>query len=188
MREQLVLASTSPRRIELLSRVTTDFVTAPSRIDEDSGGPPEKQVLTLARNKARSVAEGHEGIIIAADTVVVLDDRVFGKPRSRAEARQMLESLSDREHAVLTGLCILSTKTGEHRQAVEKTTVSFRALSDGEIDAYLDSGEYEGKAGAYAIQGRAGVFVERICGDYHNVMGLPICRLHSLLTEMGVKV
>jgi len=188
MRAQIVLASTSPRRIELLSRITTDFVTVPSTIEEVSSGPPEKQVLTLARSKAHDVANRHEGIIVGADTVVVFDGKILGKPQSRAEARQMLECLSNREHTVLTGLCVLSTKTEEHRQAVEKTTVSFRALSDEEIKAYLDTGEYEDKAGGYAIQGRAGVFVKRICGDFYNVMGLPICRLYLLLAEMGIKV
>lgn len=188
MREQVVLASTSPRRIELLSRITTDFVTVPSTIEEVSSGPPEEQVLTLARDKTYAAAEGHEGIIVGADTVVVLDGRILGKPQSRVEARQMLKYLSNREHTVLTGLCVLSTKAKEHRQAVERTTVSFRVLSDEEIEAYLDTGEYEDKAGAYAIQGRAGVFVKRICGDFYNVMGLPICRLYLLLAEMGVEV
>lgn len=188
MRGQVVLASTSPRRIELLSRITTDFVTVPSAIEEVSSGPPEEQVLTHARNKAHDVANRHEGFIVGADTVVVLDDRIFGKPQSRAEARQMLKRLSNREHTVLTGLCVLSTEGKEHRQAVEKTTVCFRDLSDEEIEAYLDTGEYEDKAGAYAIQGRAGVFVERICGDYFNVVGLPICRLYLLFAEMGINV
>lgn len=188
MREQVVLASTSPRRIELLSRITTDFIAVPSTIEEISSGPPEEQVLTLARNKAHDVANRHEGIIVGADTVVVLDGKIFGKPQSRAEARQMLKHLSNREHTVLTGLCVLSTEAKEHRQAVEKTTVRFRALSSGEIEAYLDTGEYEDKAGAYAIQGRAGVFVKRICGDFFNVMGLPIHRLYLLLAEMGIEV
>jgi len=188
MREQVVLASTSPRRIELLSHITTDFIAVPSTIEEISSGPPEEQVLALARNKAHDVANRHEGIIVGADTVVVLDGKIFGKPQSRAEARQMLKHLSNREHTVLTGLCVLSTRTKEHRQAVEKTTVRFRALSSGEIEAYLDTGEYEDKAGAYAIQGRAGVFVKRICGDFFNVMGLPIHRLYLLLADMGVEV
>jgi len=188
MREQVVLASTSPRRIELLSLITTDFITVPSTIEEVSSGPPEEQVLTLARNKTYDVANRHEGIIVGADTVVVLDGRMLGKPQSQAEARRMLKRLSNREHAVFTGLCVFSTKAKEHRQAVEKTTVCFRALSDEEIEAYLDTGEYEDKAGAYAIQGRAGVFVKRICGDFYNVMGLPIHRLYLLLAEMGIKV
>ena len=188
MREQIVLASASPRRMELLSRITTDFMAVPSAIEEVASGPPGERVLALARDKARDVADRCEGIIIAADTVVVLDGQILGKPQSRADARQALKRLSDREHEVLTGLYILSTKAGKHGQAVEKTTVRFRALSDEEIEAYLDSGEYEGKAGAYAIQGRAGVFVEGICGDYFSVMGLPICRLVSLLAEMGVEL
>ena len=145
-------------------------------------------MLTLARAKACEVAKRQKGIIIGADTLVVLDGDVLGKPSSRNDAKRMLARLSDREHTVLTGLYVLSTKSGEHREAVERTLVHFRALSDEQIEAYLDSGEYVDKAGAYAIQGRAGVFVERICGDFFNVMGLPICRLYLLLKALGVEV
>jgi septum formation protein len=100
----------------------------------------------------------------------------------------MLSRLSGRQHEVLTGLCVIAMHRGDERTAVERTHVRFRSLSKREIEAYLDSGEYADKAGAYAIQGRAAVFVERICGDYTNVMGLPVCRLALLLRELGVDV
>jgi septum formation protein len=100
----------------------------------------------------------------------------------------MLSHLSGREHEVLTGLCVIATRHGDERTAVERTTVRFRSLSEREIEAYLDCGEYADKAGAYAIQGRGAAFVERICGDYTNVMGLPVCRLTLLLRELGVDV
>lgn len=186
MSKTLVLASTSPRRIELLSRITTDFITVPSKIEEKASGTPEEQVLALARKKACEVASRQEGIIIGADTLVVLDGDILGKPRSREDGRVTLKRLSDREHTVLTGLYVLSTKSGEHLEAIERTAVSFRFLSKEEIEAYLDTGEYQDKAGAYAIQGRAGLFVERINGDFFNVMGLPLCQLYLLLIQMGV--
>ncbi len=184
MGDQLILASTSPRRIELLSRITTDFIAVPSMVEERASGAPRERVLTLACKKACDVAKRQEGIIIAADTLVVLDGDILGKPSSRDHAKTMLERLSDREHTVLTGLYVLSTESGEHREAVEETAVRFCSLSAAEIEAYLETGEYADKAGAYAIQGRAGVFVERICGDFFNVMGLPICRLYRLLKKM----
>ena len=188
MGDQLILASTSPRRIELLSRITTDFLAVPSMVEEKASGAPRERVLTLARKKACDVAKRQEGIVIGADTLVVLDGDILGKPSSRGHAKTMLERLSDHEHTVLTGLYVLATESGEHQEVVEETTVRFRTLSAAEIEAYLETGEYADKAGAYAIQGQAGIFVERICGDFFNVMGLPICRLYLLLREMGYEV
>jgi septum formation protein len=182
----IVLASSSPRRIELLLKITSDFIVVPSRIKEVASGTPEEQVLTLARDKAREVAQRQEGIVIGADTIVELDGEILGKPRSRAEAQEMLKRLSGREHRVLTGLYVFSTETGEDRQACETTLVRFRPLLEREIEAYLDSDEYTDKAGGYAIQGGAAAFVERISGDFFNVMGLPLCRLVLLLREMGL--
>ena len=135
-----------------------------------------------------SVAEVNQGIIIGADTLVSLDEHVLGKPHSRSDAREMLVLLSGKEHLVLTGLCILDTQTDESAEAVEETFVRFRELSEQEIDSYLDTGEWEDKAGAYAIQGRGALFVEAISGDYFNVMGLPLCRLGLLLKELGVEL
>jgi septum formation protein len=186
MRDQIILASASPRRIELLSKLTTRFIAIPSCIDEVANGSPEEQVIVIARDKVREVARHQEGIIIGADTVVELNGEIIGKPHTRDEAREMLMRLSGREHRVLTGLFLLSTVTGDSRQACETTLVRFRPLSEREIEAYLDSDEYADKAGAYAIQGRASVFVDRICGDFFNVMGLPLCRLVLLLRELGL--
>ncbi len=184
----LILASTSPRRRELLGRITSDFVVVPSRAEEPSEGGPRERVLGAARAKAHDVASRRPGVVIGADTVVVLDGDVLGKPGSRLEARRMLERLSGREHTVVTGVCVLSTWTGEERVAVEETIVRFRRLSADEIERYVKTGECDDKAGAYAIQGRAGLFVDRICGDVFNVIGLPLCRLVLLLREAGVRV
>jgi len=188
MGDQLILASTSPRRIELLSRITTDFIAVPSMVEEKASGAPRERVLTLARKKACDVAKHQEGIVIGADTLVVLDGDILGKPSSRDQAKTMLKRLSDCEHTVLTGLYVLSTGSEEHQEAVEETAVRFRSLSVAEIEAYLETDEYVDKAGSYAIQGHAGIFVERICGDFFNVMGLPICRLYLLLKGMGHEI
>lgn len=183
----LVLASASPRRRELLSRITEEFSVVVSHADEGSLGTPEERALHAASAKARAVADTHSGVIIGADTIVVLDGNVLEKPRSRDDARRMLELLSGRDHEVITGLCVLSTWTGEEETVHESTTVRFRVLSSEEIERYLDSDEYVDKAGAYGIQGLAGTFVSGIYGDYHNVMGLPLCRLVLLLRKMGVR-
>jgi len=184
--QRIVLASGSPRRIELLARITPDFLVVPSAIEEKASGSPEEQVVTLARAKAHDVAREHQGIVIGADTVVLLDGEILGKPRSREDARSMLERLSGREHAVLTGLHVFSTGDRKEAEACERTAVRFRALSSEEITAYLDSGEYADKAGGYAIQGRGAILVEGITGDYSNVMGLPLTRLYLLLKGLGV--
>ncbi len=186
--ERLILASASSRRKALLSRLTADFLVVPSRIDEATNGPVEQRVTALARAKAEEVADRHAGLILAADTVVEVDGEILGKPCDVQDARRMLERLSGREHRVLTGLFLLSTRTGRSRQACEVTTVSFRALTGPEITAYLKTGEYRDKAGGYAIQGRAAAFVTGICGDFFNVMGLPLCRTVLLLREMGFEL
>ena len=183
---RVILASASPRRIELLSRLTRDFVAIPSTVEETSSGPPQERVVRLARAKAHDVAREHQGIVIGADTVVLLGGEILGKPRSREDARSMLERLSAREHAVLTGLHVFSTGDRKEAEACERTAVRFRALSSEEITAYLDSGEYADKAGGYAIQGRGAILVEGITGDYSNVMGLPLTRLYLLLKGLGV--
>jgi septum formation protein len=187
-RLRIVLASASPRREELLRRIVDTFDVVPSGVEEPTRARPARRVLEAARAKAREVATRTEGIVIGADTVVVDRRSILGKPSSRDEAALMLSRLSGREHEVLTGLCVISTHRGDERTAVERTRVRFRCLSEREVATYLDGGEYADKAGAYGIQGRAAVFVERICGDYTNVMGLPVCRLTLLLRELGVDV
>jgi len=184
----LILASRSPRRRELLSLLTPDFIVIPPEDGEGGTGTPEERAIFAAHAKAHEVAKRASGVIIGADTLVTLDDMILGKPRSRAEARRFLEMLSGREHAVITGLCVLSTWSGEEVTAAERTLVYFRTITPSEIERYLDIGEYLDKAGGYAIQGRGGLFVERICGDYHNVVGLPLDLLRSLLREVGLRV
>jgi len=186
MKLKLILASASARRRELLNRITSDFIAVTSEITEQVTGNPEHRVYSLARAKVHAVAKHESGIIIGADTLVVLEDEILGKPCSYNEAKYMLKRLSKRRHTVVTGLYILATESGEYRKACERTDVYFRTLTETEIEAYLESGEYVDKAGAYAIQGRASLFIERINGDYFNVMGLPLCRLYLLLRDMGV--
>jgi len=184
----IILASKSPRRRDLLGRITDDFIVMPSDAEESQTGSPRERVMTSARAKARSVGQTHTGIILGADTMVVLDHHVLEKPRSRSDAKRMLHLLSGRAHRVLTGLYVWNTSTGEEREACAETEVRFRTIEEPEVAWYLDSGEYEDKAGGYAIQGRAAAFIEGIAGEYTNVMGLPLCVLSRLLREMGARL
>ena len=183
----IILASNSPRRQELLARITSDFVVIPSGAKEVEAGPARDRVLLSSRAKAHAVAQPRvEDIVLGADTVVVLDEHVLGKPVSRNDAADMLRLLSGRAHSVLTGVTLWDAARDIERSACVETTVRFRAMTEEEIDWYLDGDEYSDKAGAYGIQGRAAVFIESITGEYTNVMGLPLCELGRLLREMGV--
>ena len=187
----IVLASGSPRRYELLKMIgIEDFKVIVDISDEDltAGLSPEEQVIALSLQKAQNVARAcsKTDIIIAADTLVYLDDEPLGKPESFADAGKMLTKLSGRVHSVFTGVTIL--RDDHYVSAAEKTDVSFRELSESEIDAYVETGEPMDKAGAYAAQGGAAVFIERIEGDFFNVMGLPLCRLSLMLKEFGVSL
>jgi septum formation protein len=184
----IILASASPRRVDLLRRIVEDFDVVPSAVGEPRHGRPAHCVLEAARRKAHDVAARADGIVVAADTIVALRSNMLGKPASRDEAGAMLCRLSGRTHVVLTGLCVVATDRAVERTAVEKTYVHFRRLSGREIEAYLACGEYEDKAGAYGIQGRAARFVDWIRGDYTNVMGLPVSRLTLLLRDVGLDV
>lgn len=185
----LILASKSPRRRELLEQIgVTDFLVRPAVDPEvaDLTMPPQTLVETLALHKAREVAAKHArpgDIVLGADTIVVLEREILGKPRDEAHARKMLRALSDRKHRVYTGIALI--RDGREYHAHEQTEVHFRALTDGEIDAYIATGEPMDKAGAYGIQGRGALFVDRIHGDYCNVVGLPVCRLGLMLAELG---
>lgn len=186
---EIVLASSSPRRQELLMQVGVPFRVIPSQFDETASSPmaPGDLVEFLALSKARSVSETVPGsLVIGADTVVTIDGDILGKPRDRADAVAMLQRLSGRSHQVLTGVALVQ----EGRQLVghEVTTVHFRPLSPGEIERYVDSGEPMDKAGAYGIQGRAAVMISSIEGDYFNVVGLPLCRTVQMLTQFGITV
>ena len=184
----IVLASQSPRRRELLERLGLPFRTLVPDIDErmDRPLPPAELVAVISGEKARAAQAlaGPEAIVIAADTVVALDGAVLGKPAGEADAARMLSALAGRTHHVYTGLTVLR---GERVRTVsEETAVTFRPLTEQEIAAYVRTGEPLDKAGAYGIQGYGALLVEGIRGDYYNVMGLPVCRLGLLLKELGV--
>lgn len=181
---RLILASGSPRRRELLSRMHVPFVVEVSDADERLAGRPRDVVGVLAERKARAVAKGHaDGLILAADTLVSLNDRALGKPADAQDARRTLHALSGHAHEVYTGVCLLDAATGEARVCVEESWVRFRDLSDAEIDAYVASGEPLDRAGSYAIQGGASGFVSGYEGSYDNIVGLPTERLKELLKE-----
>ena len=186
---KLILASASPRRAEVLRDAGYHFTVLSSAIDETPypDESPQDLVLRLAQTKADLAAARAVGpaILIAADTEVVLDSHIFGKPRSSYDARSMLEKLSGRLHTVLTGVALVRLPDVERRSFVESTLVQFAPLSDEEIGRYLATGEPHDKAGAYAIQGYAARYIPRIEGCYFNVVGLPVARLQHALSELG---
>lgn len=183
----LILASQSPRRRELLGRITEDFLVRPTGCDESFCCPdPAEHARQLALRKcAAAVAESaaHDAVI-AADTVVFLDGALLEKPRSEQEARAMLRRLSGHTHTVCTGVAV--AYRGETRSFAEQTRVTFHALSEGLIDWYVATGEPMDKAGSYGIQGKGALLVKGIKGDYFNVVGLPIASLYRLLLDMQV--
>ncbi len=184
---ELILASQSPRRRELLERLGLHFTVRAADLDEsmDAARPPAEEVARLSAEKAAAVDPG-SAVVIAADTVVVLDGRVLGKPRSADEAAEMLRALSGRAHQVMTGVTVRRGGRAETDTVV--TDVHFRPLTEREIAAYVATGEPMDKAGAYGIQGLASIFVDRLDGDYYNVMGLPLCRLCRMLRAAGVEI
>ncbi len=185
----IVLASQSPRRQELLRQVGVSFRVIPSNVDEQVTHPmrPGEMVEHLARSKAREVAGRVPGaLVIGADTIVVVDGEVLGKPGDREEAAAMLRRLSGREHQVMTGVAVIH---GERELvAHEVTTVRFSPLTEDQIRRYVESGEPMDKAGAYGIQGRAAALIHSIEGDYFNVVGLPLNRTVQMLAQFGVHV
>ena len=185
------MASASPRRKELLEQIGLRFKVDPSEYDEEmaSDSEPHGMARGLSLGKARSAARKHRNaIIIAADTLVVLDGTVFGKPHTNAQAREMLRALNGRTHSVITGFTILDAETGKVLSRSVETRVHMRKLSLKEIDSYVRTKEPLDKAGGYAIQGRGAVLVERIEGDFSNVVGLPLSELSEALKELGVRV
>ncbi len=186
---KLILASASARRAEILRDAGYHFTVLSSAIDETpfAGESPHDLVLRLAEAKAELAAARAVGpaIIIGADTEVVLDGHIFGKPRSSDDARRMLTKLSGRAHSVATGVALIRLPDAERLSFVETTLVEFAPLSDEEITRYLATGEPHDKAGAYAIQGYAARYIPRIEGCYFNVVGLPLSRLQQALTELG---
>ncbi|GIN71079.1 septum formation protein Maf [Bacillus sp. J14TS2] len=180
----LILASTSPRRKELLQKINIPFTTFSPNVDESISRnyPPEEMVMILSSRKANVAAQQFpSSTIIAADTIVVANEKILGKPTDRKEAKQMLWNLSGKRHFVYTGVTLINEQQIE--RFYEKTAVDFWPLTDQEIEKYLDSGEPFDKAGAYGIQGLGSLFVKSIEGDYYSVVGLPISRLFRLLME-----
>lgn len=180
----LVLASQSPRRREILKAAGIDFVVRSANVTEQrrAGESPESYVRRLAEEKASAVEAGADEIVLGADTEVVVDGEVLGKPRDHSDAARMLRLLEGREHEVITGICV----TGRGRKIVDsaRTRVRFVALSDGEIEEYVASGEPMDKAGAYAIQGLASKFIDDIEGEYFNIVGLPVALVWRHLKGM----
>ncbi|MGN0978408.1 MAG: Maf family protein [Faecousia sp.] len=185
---QLILASASPRRKELLGLFGIPFVVRAADIDEtmDPEKAPFNEVARVSRAKAMAISRQEDDIVIAADTIVVCQGKVLGKPTDRAEAIRMLTLLSGRDHQVMTGCTVLRGDRSE--SFTEVTDLHFRALSQKEIERYVDTGEPMDKAGAYGIQGGAALFCERMVGDYYNVMGLPVCRLGQTLRSVAPEV
>lgn len=205
--QDFVLASSSPRRREILSALGIAFMTAEPNVDESlrDGLPAMERVVALAEDKARAVFEKDTAPqarwILAADTLVYLPEKssplqwpledslhadrgkAMGKPRSRADAEGMIRDLAGREHVVFTGMALLDTNNGQIETARSESIVSFASLSPAEIDAYLDFGDWEGVAGAYRIQGRAALHIERIVGSWSGIVGLPIRELYVILEK-----
>lgn len=185
-RPRLILASGSPRRRELLGRMGYEFEICTPDVDEHVLGHASDIVRTLAERKARAAAEHFtSGVIIASDTLVSLEGEPLGKPEDIADARRMLRALSGREHEVFTGVCLTDAATGQIEICVDRTGVCFRELSDEEIEAYIATGEPMDKAGAYAIQGGAGRFVETLNGSFENVVGFPVEVVGKMLKHFG---
>ena len=187
LREKLVLASSSPRRTEILERAGWPHEVMVAGIDESVHAPedPATYVQRLARAKAEAVAQRLEkGLVLGADTTVVIANEILGQPLDEAEAKRMLNLLSGKWHEVLTGVALVRVG-GESRVAYEQTRVRFAEMTESEIDWYIASGEPFGKAGAYGIQNKAALFIEEIEGDYFNIMGLPIRLVYELAADFG---
>jgi septum formation protein len=190
----LILASASPRRRELLGLLQLPFEVVPSEYEEplpDTHHDPQGLAVWFATEKALDVLRRHpDRLVIGADTVVALGERVYGKPRNAEDAKRMLRELSGQTHQVITGVAVVFQNEGGPRvHPLSATTdVTFRQLQEGEIEAYVATGEPMDKAGAYAIQGHGGLLIEGIRGDYPNVVGLPLTPLALKLRELGLRV
>lgn len=189
--KNIILASASPRRRELLERAGISFNVCPSQGEEQiTVSDPAEVVEELSEQKAREVFLKTEGdiLVIGADTVVAVNGKILGKPKDQEEARQMLRSIQGGSHEVYTGVTLLDREEGQERQRTfhVMTKVVFYPMSEEEIQRYVDTKEPLDKAGAYGIQGKAGIFVKEIRGDYNNVVGLPVARLYQELKEMGI--
>lgn len=186
MKLPLILASGSPRRKELLSNMGLEYTVDVSDVDEHTTGAPDQMVIELSGRKARAVAQRHShAYVLAADTLVYGNGSILGKPDSPEHAAGMLRALSGAWHEVYTGLTLIDTETGLTLQQSDCTRVHFVPLTDEEIEAYVATKEPLDKAGAYGIQGIAGMFIDRIEGSYSNVVGLPMALLRRMLKDMN---
>ena len=185
---QWILASQSPRRKELMGLFHKPFIIRVADVDEtmDAQKPPYDEVARVSCRKAQAVQRNPEDVVIAADTIVVCCGQVLGKPKDEADAFRMLRLLSGRDHQVMTGLTVL--RGDRCISCTEVTDIHFRALTDQEIWDYIGTNEPMDKAGSYGIQGGAALFVEKMNGDYYNVVGLPVCRLSQILKEIMEEV
>ncbi len=187
----IVLASASPQRKELLGKIGLKFEVEPSNYEEhiDSGAEPHELAQKISLEKARMVASNRKNaIVIAADTLILVGSEILGKPHTENEARKMLKTISGKAHIVVTGFTVMDTDIDKAVSESVETRVYVRKLTPSEIKAYVESKEPLGKAGAYAIQGLGATIVERIEGDYFNVVGLPLSALAEALKEFGIKV
>ena len=187
----IILASASPRRRELLANLVSSFEVRPADIDETPFPmeSPEEYVIRMAREKAEAIAAqsvDHRDVIIASDTSVVIDGQILGKPESFAHAKAMLRSLSGKTHQVMTSLCVCNGGLNRVATCNVVSDVSFREISDLEIEHYWHTGEPCDKAGSYAIQGVGGMFVQHMSGSFSAVVGLPIYEVSQFLSEFGV--
>lgn len=188
MRSNLILASSSPRRYELLKQLGLDFEVIPSNVEEDSvlGESPLEHVIRLAQAKALDVGNRYPNCwVIGADTIVYVNGVILGKPKNRDEALEMLRLLSGKEHRVLTGVCVRHLKKGKGDCQAVETSVRVKTLTPDEMNWYINTGEPFDKAGGYGIQGIGSFMIESINGSYTNVVGLPLCELMQMLTRLG---
>lgn len=189
---KIILASNSPRRKDLLNQIGIKFEIMPSDIDEDLDaleGTIHDKLERLAFMKAKHIADKVcEGLVIGADTVVVIDDIILGKPVDEEDAYQMLKLLNGRTHQVITGIAVIDAKTNEYRTNHVVTSVEYNNMTEEEIRSYIKSKEPFGKAGGYGIQGLGALFVSHVEGDYFNIVGLPINALNKMLLEFGYRV
>ncbi len=185
-KKQIILASGSPRRKELLSYIISEFAVIPSDLEEVAYGTPREQTLKLAYDKAMDIAKSHPGaVVIGADTLVAIGGKVLGKPKDKEDAAAMLRLLSGKTHEVYTAVAIVCGGNVLTECAV--TEVTFDVMTDEEIASYIETGEPMDKAGAYGIQGLSGKFIRGISGDYFNVMGFPQNMVYGMLKKLGVR-
>ncbi len=185
--KKIILASKSPRRKELLEKCGIDFECMPMNIDEslDAGNTLEEKIRILSQRKAAACLAAYpDAVVIGSDTIVTVDEKILGKPKSRQEAKEMLRELSGRTHRVITGVCIISS--ARTYSDVSVSEVTFAPLSEEEITAYTESGECDDKAGSYAIQGLGGRFITHISGDYYAIMGLPLNLVYEELKNIDL--